>query len=453
MKTNSRIGEFTRSVRIFESIYSTARVRTLFADRGEGLDAVATVIHLLPDKYEESETVLWSSKLLKIVERFMEYPSADTVLHSIQSDGLELDSTYVGFNEDENPYWDYTVISRDDQFAQIRADSTTLLLSGHITIDDSPHGYETPFTNEMKLNPQLPVKSLQELTHKVLQHEIHDLQYKRVDIIAPSCVLLTDLSYRGDKVVAQIRCMKQITGNIRLKSLFYHQNGNITVFQPRFRGFSLNRLTGNLVEISKDFIVPVEAREAVGVSLTISLQSRLGLDAQYAPNLSVINPVWHVLNLLDESKVGKYFVLQDYEKRLALIKDADLFESIVASLLASCGFIVTFIGGFKMSCRDILATEKRRKITLVCECTTGSPRDKLGPMKSAISELSGKTDITMFVGVVFTSQTISDAERKDATADNVIVKDSSDLRELTEKARGLPNPEGVYQWLGIELRK
>lgn len=443
------VAEFIRRARMLEPAYKTVRATSFLADRGGGLAPVVTRIVLLPYEKEEKEVILWESSLLKIVQCYKSFQSIDALLDSVTSGHFQIHSTYIGFYENEEPNWSYTVASRGEMQQDSSIDSTTLVLSAFIRIDNAPRSDERHFVDEMKLNPRIPFSCFRDLTGKMLGTEYESIMQKRVDILAPSYLQLNALMYQRSKMVTEIRCRDELVSSLRLKAVFTRPDGDFVSHEPRFRNPSVRRMSDGFAEITKSFKVPLDAKDAVGVDVTLSVDAHSGFDTIYSPNLSIVNPLWSILEILDKSKFSKYLELDGFEGRLVNLKGSKKFENIVAVLLASCGVTVAFLGDFPLACKDLIVTDPNDRTVFLCECTTGAPRDKFGPMKNAVENLRTRANWRDFIGVVFTSQSISKADRIDASSDSVIVKDVSDLKWLAEMAREQPNPKRIFEWLGV----
>jgi hypothetical protein len=243
-------------------------------------------------------------------------------------------------------------------------------------------------------------------------------------------------------------CTPDVEEKLQFSAVFHHQDGSVTSFKPRRIGYTKSSIDNDFLEIKKSFEVPPEARDAISVDFTVSLEGRLGIDSDSARNLTVSNPTWAILNNLDTQKITKYLSFDDFENRLSLIRDADLFESIVVSILSSCGLIPIWTGGYKVSGTDMIIVDNSEKLILL-ECTTGSPRDKIGLMKTALKIMSDNISWLEMIGVVITSQSISDVERKDAASDNILLRDAADLKALLAAAEGGIAENEIRYWLGI----
>ena len=439
-----------RNAEFFSPAFRSIRIRTLFANRGSGLEPAITVINLLNKEYDPSERILLNGKLLKVLERIDAFSSIQDLIDSITKGQLILNDQYVGFTEEEDPYWDYSVIPRRDIYNGHFAKTNTIQLSGHFNVKDSPKGYESQFQQEMKLSPQLQATSLKQLTEKLLGASFGDISYKRVEIFAPSFVMLSNLEYYGKEVNFKVFCSEESEKQIQFFALFHHDDGSISTFKPRMKGYTKNTADDSMIEIIKSFETPIKSRTAISVELTISMDGKIGVDSGSVMNLPVANPTWSIIRSLDVTKISKYLKLSDFESRLSLIKDADLFESIVISLIASCGYIPLWTGGFKMSGKDLLVLDNKRTLVLI-ECTTGSPRDKIGLMKTAIEELKDKLSWLELRSIVVTSQSVSDAERKDAATDNVQIRDAGDLKVLLFDASPGVSDKEIRHWLALDI--
>ena len=443
------IAEFIKRAKKIEPAYKTIRARSFFANRGSGLSPVATRVDLMPLETDEHESVLWESNLLKIVQSYREFVSISELIESLTSSGFNVDSKYIGFYDSEEPNWYHNVLLRGEVNNGNTVDSTTLQLSAYINIDSAPRSHESHFIDEMKLNPFIPFSSLHNLTRKMIGIECESVIQKRVEIYAPSYLQLKSLRYRGSEMLAEIRCIEDLVPSLRLKAVFSLPNGDFLRHEPRFRKPNYQQQPDGFVEITKSFKVPETAKGAFGVDATISVDADSGFDSIYSPNLGIINPLWSTLKSLEKTEFSIYLETDDFENRLMNTKKAERFENIVAILLESCGLDVAYLAAFSLTCKDLIITNHDSDIALLGECTIGKPRDKFGPMKTAVKALSKTAEWYNFIGVVFTSQRISKADREDASADNVIVKDISDLRQLVEMADNEPNPNRVYEWFGL----
>ena len=448
-KLNSRIAEFIHNAGYFNQAYNSVRIRTLFANRGFGLEPTTTVIELMDKKYDSYEKIIWKGKMLRVMERIEPFLSIESIIDSVTKGNLMLNNQYVGFSDTEEPYWDYSVISRGDTYNSYFAKSTTIQVNGHLDIKDSPKGYESQFQQEMKLSPQLQVSSLRELTEKLLGVSITDISHKRVEIFAPSYTWLSNLEFYGKQVSFKVVCCENCESHIQFFALFHHDDGSTSIFKPRMRGYIKSSIGNGLIAISKSFAIPNESKSAIALDLTISMDGKIGIDSDYVLNLPVANPTWSIMQSLDTNKIAKYMRILDFENRLSSIKDSDLFESIVLTLMASCGYTPIWTGGFKMSGKDMIVLDDKRHLVLI-ECTTGSPRDKIGLMKTAVKELKEKLNWLEVHSIVVTSQSVSDAERKDASIDNVLIRDVGDLKTLLLGAsQGITERE-IRNWLGLD---
>ncbi len=440
--------EFIKNAELFSSSYRTIRIRTLFADRGFGLKASITVIHLLSEVRLESETVLWDGRHLKVMERIMKFESINGLVNSLIKGQINIQGKKIDFSKELEPYWDYAVILRGKTYNNFFAETTSLLLSGHTKTDQVSQDHMRQYQQEMVLNPQLQVSSIEELTGKMLGFQYRDINQNRVEIVAPSNILISDLFYHETNVKVRIRCMSAIEEKLQFSAIFHHSDGGITSFKPRRKGYTTTNISGNFLEIEKTFEVPTEANDALSIDFTLSLEGRMGIDRYSARNLPFANPIWAVLNNIDAQKVSKYLKIDDFENRTSLIRDSDLFESIVVAIISSCGFSLVWTGGFKVSGTDMILLDNNEQLVLL-ECTTGSPRDKIGLMKTAMKLMKEKISWLEVVGVVITSQSVSDAERKDASSDNVLIRDSADLKTLLVAAEEGIDEKKIRYWLGI----
>ena len=220
-------------------------------------------------------------------------------------------------------------------------------------------------------------------------------------IVAPSNIRLTHLYYHQNEVLAKVTCAPDVEEKLQFSAVFHHQDGSVTSFKPRRIGYTRSSIDRNFIEIEKSFKVPQEAKAATSVDFTISLEGRLGIDGGSIRNLPISNPTWAVLNSIDAQKVSKYLSIDGFEDRLSLVRDSDLFESIVVSITSSCGLIPIWTGGYKVSGTDMIIITNNEKLILL-ECTTGSPRDKIGLMKTALRVMRERISWLEVIGVVIT---------------------------------------------------
>jgi len=448
---NPEIMEFEKRVKDMESAYKSARVRTLLVDTSNGFVSCITRIDLLPTEAEESTNQVWPSKSLKIVEVTMEYSDIKSLVRYITSGGLCLDDLTVGFEDSDSPQWQCNVYFRNDRIGSIFPENTTLRLRGVADREKLIQKAMDSISNEIRLHKILPFPSIQDLIQKFFGLSRDNINVNLVDIYAPSYVQITDLKYLGSDVVVRFKCMKETADDMRIKAVFSSSNGGFLPHAPRLRKSPVVELPDGSVEVEKSFPVPDEATESIGVDVTLSLKGRSGLDTAYTHNLPIVNPIWYTLGLLDKTKVSKHFKFDSFEDEMIRLSDGDVFEAIMASLLTSCGFKVAWTGGFGLSCEDFLAFDDTSNVVLVSECTIGSPRHKIGLMKTALSSLSSRAKGLRFVGVVFTSKSTSDPERQGALKDYVIIRDASDIKSLVQMAAEAPNPRKVYAWLGLDV--
>lgn len=443
--------EFVRMVKFIEPIYKSLRIKTLFADRGKGLSPVVSRILLLTSEQDAVESSIWECELLKVVEHTIPFESIDTLINSILNEGLEVDSKYIGFYENEEPNWYYSINLRGEGRLDFVSDSTTLWLTAYTNIKDSPHGHERPFIRAMKSNPTLPVSSISELTSRFLGDKYEDIGVKRVEIIAPTYLHIVSSNYRVDGISTTIRCNPLILSRLRFSTIYDLQDGQTRIIDRRIGTPSSRELPDGFIEVVKVLQAQDIAGESLGANVTVSIggKSGIALDTCYCRNLPVMNQVWTILTQLHETKVGNYLTLDGFEEKLIELNNDKIFEALIASLLTSNGFNVAWTGGFGLSCEDMLVFIPNSNLILVCECTTGSPRHKIGLMKTAISTLSNHIDMYRFVGVVFTSKLTSDPERQGAVQDKVILLDATDIKILLQFASMIPDTERVLSWLNL----
>ncbi len=445
---NQNLREFIKNANLFSSSYKSIRIRILFADRGSGFEQSIAVIHLLSNMKNESETVLWNGKFLKVVERIVRFNSISELMSSLTTGSMNIQGKKIGFLDEDEPYWDFAVILRGRTYNNFFADTTSLLLDGHVDVNESPQGHESYYQQELELNPQLQLSSLEELTEKLLGFQYRSINQNRVVIVAPSNIRLANLYYHKNEVQVKVTCAPDIEEALQFSAVFHNQDGSVISFKPRRIGYTRSTIGTDFLEIEKSFEVPREAKDAISVDFTISLEGRLGIDSGSVRNLPIANPMWAILNNLDVQKVSKYLTIDDFENQISLIRDSGLFESIVVSIISSCGFAPIWTGGFKISGMDMIVLDNNEKLALL-ECTTGSPRDKIGLMKTATKVMQEKICWLEVVGVVITSQTVSDAEKKDASTDNVLIRDAADLKTLLAAAEEGTDEKTIQYWLGI----
>ncbi|MFW9889905.1 MAG: hypothetical protein ACFFER_17115, partial [Candidatus Thorarchaeota archaeon] len=354
--------EFIKNAELFSPSYKSIRIRTLLADRGSGLEPSITVIHLLHSVKDESETILWNGKLLNVIEKIVKFDSISKLMSSLASGSVNIRGKRIGFLEDDEPYWDFAVILRGTTYNNYFADTTSLLLDGHVDVRESTQGYESQYRLEMQLNPQLQVSSLEELTEQLLGFPYRSINQNRLIIVAPSNTRLTHLYFHRNEVQAKISCTPDAEERLQFSAVFHHQDGSVTSFKPRRIGYTKSSIDNYFLEIEKSFEVPQEARDAISIDFTISLEGRLGIDSASARNLPISNPIWGVLNNLDVQKVSKYLSIENFENRLSLVRDSDLFESIVVSTVSSCGPIPIWTGGYKVSGTDMILIDINEKL-------------------------------------------------------------------------------------------
>ena len=448
---NPEIKEFEKRVKDMESAYKSARIRTLLVDQSIGFVSSITRIDLLPTEVEEGTNQVWPSTSLKIVEVTMKYSNIKSLVESIAFGGLCLNDMTVGFEDSDSPQWLYNVYFRNDRIGSIFPDNTTLRLRGVANREKLTQKAMDRISNEIRLHKILPFPSIQDLIQKFFGLSGNNINVNLVDVYAPSYVQITDLKYLGSDVVVRFKCMKETADDMRIKAVFSFSNGGFLPHAPRLRKSPIVELPDGSVEVEKSFPVPDETTESTGVDVTLSLKGKSGLDTAYAHNLPIVNPIWYTLGLLDKTKVGKHLKFDSFEDEMIKLSNDKAFEAIMASLLPSCGFKVAWTGGFGLSCEDFLAFDDTSNMVLVSECTIGSPRHKIGLMKTALSSLSSRAKGLRFVGVVFTSKSTSDPERQGALEDYVIIKDASDIKSLVQMAAETPNPRKVYAWLGLDV--
>ncbi len=449
--TDTQVAEFGKRVKDIEAAYKSARIRTLLADRGNGLVPCITRIHLLANEPNKNVIDVWSSRTISVIECVVEYNGIDSLIQSITTKGMELNYVRLGFDQLESPNWHYNVHFRDERIEGSLAESTTLKLRGAIQREKLPDEFYNRLQDEIRLHKTLPFPSHRELTEKFFGFAEGNIDLNLIDIVAPSHVRIVSLDYLGSDIVVRFTCMKETVDNMRIKAMFSLSDGGFWPYSPRLRKSPVLTLPDGSVEVTKTFSVPSAAANSSGVDVTLSLKGESGLDTMFAFNLEIVNLPWFTFRLLDPSKVNTHFELKDFELRLALLKNAGVFEAMIASLLTACGLRVAWTGGFSLSCEDMFAFDNMNRIVLVCECTVGSPRHKIGLMKSALTSLSRHSHHIRFVGVVFTAQATSDPERQGAAKDHVIIRDASDIKTLVQLASEAPDERLVYSWLGIDL--
>jgi len=446
---NPIVREFTKCVQDIEASYRSVRIRALLARSGGRYVPCVTEIELLPTDPVVAERKLWKSSSLRVIEQTIAYEGIDSLIHQVYSSSLTIQGTPIGFESNDAPYWYYNVISRDERRGDFSPESKTLHLRGSTDREKLDTADMNRIQREIELHTRLPFQSLLALTRKFFRfYHNGALNSNVIDIIAPSCVRLIDLTHVGQEVIVRFTCRREVLDRVEIKATFLLPNRELCLFSPRLRNPNPTDLPDGSVEVLKRFSVPEEARNAVGVDVTLAL-GKLGIDSMYAHNVPLVNPLWSVLGHLSKSRFGKYFELDSFETTIRSKTKADVFEDIVSILLTCCGFQVAHLASFKLSSRDFIAWDARRNRVLVCECTTGGPRDKIGPMKGTVADLRARMRWLTFVGVVFTSQSISKVDRESASADDVIVMDVSDLKHLATIAQEQPSREKVYEWLGI----
>ncbi|MHA1862790.1 MAG: hypothetical protein ACTSWA_03395 [Candidatus Thorarchaeota archaeon] len=439
---------------MIESIYKSVRIRFLLADRGAGTHTLAmTRIHLLPETIRNPPRTLWESKSLRVIETTLRYDSVSSLLTSLVTNGLEVNSIPVGFHETEEPNWSFVPNPHTGSVDYVN-DCTTLSLLGSLNIESSPNGNEPHFKQEMQMNVRGTYSSLLELTKDILGIEYGSLRTKQVEITAPTYLRITDLVYHGSNVALKIRCREEIAQELKAWAMFSFPDGSIIQHQPRFRNRIPIELGNGLVEISKSFNVPPNAANSNVVRMTVSIGGIRGiaLDAYSCARWPVANIVRSTIDLLNPNKVGKHFQLQNFESRFSSMGSghaAEVLEAVVAISLTACGFDVAWLGGFDLSCKDILAFVPGTNKVLVVECTVGSPDRKIGLMKTALLGLRNQSDWLDFYGIVVTSIYSDDVQRTSASRNGVGLLDVTDLKTLVQKAAEPPNTQELLNWLGI----
>ena len=450
------VADFLRRVRLVQSIYQSVRIRSLFADRGNGrLSPVVTRMHLIPHHTPIAPRNLWQSNSMKVVESIHEFSSIDSLLESLIQNQLNLNSIAIGFHATEEPSWSLSTEFHGGS-QQYEIDCNNLILKGSISLDRTRtmYGDEPHFLNELSLNPRGTFNSINELSAELIGKGIDDLGRKQIEIIAPSYLRITNLQFHGQKVSIKVHCRSETVSSLIMWASFFLPNGDIHQHQPRFRDPNITNLGNGFVEIQKDFDVPTTASYATSVRITVSIGGSAGyaMDSSQSIKWPVDNVIRTALQFLNQSKVENHFRMQDFEARYAAMgsgSDGDILESVVTCSLASCGLNVAFTGLFGLSCVDTLAFIPNKNDVLVVECTVGSPLRKIGLMKTVLRDLRSKCDWLDFHGIVITSNYTSDRERISASSDGVILLDVTDLKTLVQMAQETPNPMKLVDWLGI----
>jgi hypothetical protein len=441
-------------IKTIDSCYKTIRIRTLFADRGGGtLSSVATRVDLLSENIDEGIKNYWTSRHLRFSEKFMRYDSIESLMTSLTSGGLEIDSLYVGFHETEEPSWEYSV-SKSEGVSKMLHSASSFVLSGTRFIENSPSGTESQFENELKLYPRITFSSISEMSQHLIGIDCESLKEKKVNITAPAYLRIDSAWFHNDKISLKLTCNQDIVQDLRAWIMFTFQNGDLIQFQPRFRNPDTRVLPNSFIEVSKAINVPTEARLASSARITISVKGPPNISLDYADciNWPVANVVRALLNLLDRNKVSKYFKIDNFENTYSSMgggQDDYILESVVASSFTSCGFEVLWTGVFTLSCEDILVFLPDSKKVLVVECTTGTALRKIGQMKTALRNLRNQSNWMDFIGVIVTSNSSNAAERDSALRDNIFILDVTNLKDLIQMTTEPPNPDRILALLGL----
>lgn len=450
------IDDFISRVRSIERQFKSIRITTLLADRGTGsLLPVITRIHLLSNLPSDVHDVQWKSDTIQVSSRTMTYSTIENLVGAMTSGNLELESIHVGFAETEEASWSYEVVrqSTENDFG---SPSNALVLEGKLSLSREVDANHPRFRNATMLNPEMTFTSIQELTQILLGRGYNNLNEKRVEVIAPFNTRIEHLHCHGDKVVVGIRCTSDFIGQLKLKAGFHLASGGVTKHALRlhWNRIEVTQLDSGMVEFSKSFSIPHAIENVVGVKVTVSSEGTTGiaLDSSYDSNWPVMNKIRSSFDLLDQRKVGRFFASTGFENVYASLgggNDEQKLESVICSLLASCGLDVIWLGCFDLSCEDILAFVPGSRKVLVVEVTTGAPERKIGLMKTVLRSLRLSASWLDFKGIVITSNYVSQSDRNNASASGVVLLDVTDLKALLQLAGEAPNPLNAMHLLGV----
>ncbi|MBD3159790.1 MAG: hypothetical protein GF309_13490 [Candidatus Lokiarchaeota archaeon] len=446
---DSEVEEFVSRVGYLEPSYHTARVRSLLLKLDGKEVPCVTKIDLLTDDLVTEGEEIWPSKSMRIVEGRIAFEGIHELLDDIHSHSVDIGGVKIGYQPEEEPTWRYGVYYRGEKIGDEKYDTTMLKLRGTVDRRDFAQEEINELQNEIRLNPFRPFSSIRKLLTKFFGLSGDQISYNLIDIITPSNVKISSLTHVDREVRVRFECPREMVEDMQVKAILMRRDGGYHLYRPRLRNPSIKRLSHGFAEVTKIFQIPKRIGQTRSADLTLSLKGEVGLDTHYTHNLPLANRIWSVLNSFSESEFGKYF---DLDLALDELKSANgkIFESIVSVLLTSCGLQVADLAGFPLSGMDLLAFHPRLQTSIICECTAAHPRKKLGRMKTVISDIEKKAPWLEFRAVVFTSQLVSEADRTDAESDRVTIRDASDIVSLMKTLKAPPDPDRVYDWLGID---
>lgn len=450
------VSAFIGLVRRIEKQYKSLVIRTLLADRGTGsLVPVATRVKLLATPREERVRVVWSSDLLQVSERISSYIPIGDLVSCIAAGTNDASSTPLGFHVTEEASWSHRVIQNSSE-SEFGISAHGLALEGQIKFGRHVDADKPPYKNAMILNPEMPFSSIRDLSGSLLGKQYEGLNEKHVEVWAPFNTRISSLTFYGSRVKVKALSVNDIIPGLKFRAAFHLVSGEILKYQPRLNLLGIERtvLGNGLIQFEKSFDVPLDARNATGASFTISIggASGIALDSKYCPNQPVVNVIRSVLDTLDPTKTAKYFSPKDFERTYASLgggKSKTELEAVICALLASCGLSVVWLGIFDLSCRDMLAFAPGASTILLVEVTTGSPTQKIGKMKTVLANLKSTAPWLDFVGLVATSNYVSEEDRNNATSSCVTLIDVTDLKALLQLSKEPPDPMKTMSLLGI----
>ncbi|MFQ5885523.1 MAG: hypothetical protein ACE5IO_10545, partial [Thermoplasmata archaeon] len=416
---------------------------------------VATRVQLLATPREERVRVVWSSDLLQVSERTSSYIPIEELVSRITAGTIGVNSTPLGFHETEEANWSHRVVQNSSE-SEFGISAHGLALEGKTRFARSIDADSPPYKNAMMLNPEMPFSSIRELSGSLLGRQYEGLNEKYVEVWAPFNTRISSLTFYGSFVKVKAVSVDEIVPYIKFRAAFHLVSGEIHKHQPRFNRRSIQRtvLGNGLVQFEKAFGVPLDARHATGVSFTVSIggASGIALDSKYCSNQPVANVIRSVLDTLDPTKTAKYFTTADFERTYASLgagKDKTELEAVMCALLASCGLSVIWLGIFDLSCKDMLAFAPDASRILLVEVTTGAPTQKIGKMKTVLANLKSTAPWLEFVGLVATSNYVTDEDRNSARSSSVTLIDVTDLKALLQLSKEPPDPMKAMSLLGI----
>lgn len=299
-------------------------------------------------------------------------------------------------------------------------------------------GLSKVFEHEIKFHPVIPFRHFSSYLQTFGVRDSGDAMKKtEIEEFMPFWASIEEMKVKATKVFAKYRYHQSMENRLGAYLTTETIDGYLETQKKGVEEGERKNVEYGITEINVVYTIPPTFAPAKRVRLALSIDDRYSLHFRSEDIGPPKLDLWTILRKLEHSE-GRIAEMLEGERGQVHI---DKFEFGIGLLLSSLGFRILYTGRIFEPGPDLLAVSRDDSSILIVECGRKKIEQKMSDCSERVDEFRKAFPQYDYIGLVFTSSTISDERRREIVTPGIVLMDEKDIKLLRDIAVRIPNPE------------